>query len=650
MSRLLHLGHQVRSVTRVAGGAPWFVVGTMSDLPAMPRCRQERLPGRGNTMKTEGSLGMEKDKRQSGAPEQVTDSGESQRASRPAPGKVTRTSRLRSSGPAVQRKTTAPAPGSGGPPARSAWDLTMDPWMDAAHRGVTALLERGHEDAGPVQAKGLADTPGGDDSKARRTYPWIGTIIPWSADLRAKPEKSPGDPHRDTLADLPRGSEVRVVANTGGWLRVEVSVDGKMLEGYVSQDLVRYASAVELPPLVVTARTPTLREALVTLKRAETARRVQGSAYKPSKDEAQAIDAALEAVTEDGRYAVDRTSYAVSFAASKDKIKIESIEDFILFVEEVERQYPTASPGQIASEIRQIWFSDSNWELLSAGDGISKTDIESEPNPIAKKFDMAELSPSAKDLRAGKTNKRLSTPMGTVDISHVLAGIDTRLNGFPAEYPKATLAAHGHDGGESELKYDALKKATGGDSRDFATWAGDAGQAYADFLVSRYVKSEEAPLTHFMSQAMDDDALLGDIHGYIAIDVWKSVPRAESPTGGTRTVSNILRDLYLVSVDKSKKGKTCQSFFEKASGKTSEELKDFIRERTVAFARPWFAKKAVDHRGIWESRGWTKSGILENALEEFDRVHTAHVSSGAAKDQVDTIIDEILKRLGDELK
>ena len=78
------------------------------------------------------------------------------------------------------------------------------------------------------------------------------------------------------------------------------------------------------------------------------------------------------------------------------------VSDFILFVEEVERQYPTATPGQIASEIRQIWFSDANWELLSAGDGISKTDIESEPNPIAKKFDMADLSPSAKDLRAGK--------------------------------------------------------------------------------------------------------------------------------------------------------------------------------------------------------------------------------------------------------
>ncbi len=77
----------------------------------------------------------------------------------------------------------------------------------------------------------------------------------------------------------------------------------------------------------------------------------------------------------------------------------------------------------------------------------------------------------------------------------MLAGIDTRLNRFPGQYLEATLDAHGHDDGDSELKYDTLKKATGGDSRDFATWAGDAGQAYGDFLVSRYVRSETASLT-----------------------------------------------------------------------------------------------------------------------------------------------------------
>jgi hypothetical protein len=102
---------------------------------------------------------MKKDERQRGGPEQVADSREPQRASHPAPGKVTRTSRLSPTrGPAMQRKAAAPAPGAAAPQARSGWDLTMDPWMDAAHRGVTALVESG-QDAEPIQAMGLEETP-----------------------------------------------------------------------------------------------------------------------------------------------------------------------------------------------------------------------------------------------------------------------------------------------------------------------------------------------------------------------------------------------------------------------------------------------------------------------------------------------------------
>lgn len=106
---------------------------------------------------------MEKDERQSGGPEQVAGSREPQRVSRPAPGKVTRTSRLSPSrGPAVQRKAAVPTSGAVGPQARSLWDLTMDPWMDMAHRGVIALTDRRHDMvqvAGPIQAKGLPESP-----------------------------------------------------------------------------------------------------------------------------------------------------------------------------------------------------------------------------------------------------------------------------------------------------------------------------------------------------------------------------------------------------------------------------------------------------------------------------------------------------------
>ena len=278
------------------------------------------------------------------------------------------------------------------------------------------------------------------------------------------------------------GQELNMGAESG-WLHVQVELGATTRTGYISQELLEYDHVVSL----------SLREALVVLKRAETAFRSNAKGGN-STEKAAWMTLARETVQATGKYRVDQNTYTVSFASSKERIKIDTIEDFILFVEEVERQYPEAGPHQVAAEIRQVWFADANWEMLSAGTGINQgstfVDIESKPNPIAVRFDMGDLSPSAKDLANGKKNKRLLTAMGSVDISHVLAGIDTRLNGFPSAYPKACLQQRGHDDDDAQLKYEILKTASGGDSRDFATWAGDLGQAYADFLVSRYVEHE----------------------------------------------------------------------------------------------------------------------------------------------------------------
>jgi hypothetical protein len=98
---------------------------------------------------------MEKGDRKYGESAQGAGARAPQPASRPAPGKVTRTSQVSGRGAAVQRAPMAPAPGGTQAPSRSLWDHTMDPSMDAAHRGVTALAERGSapvpgSDAGQV--------------------------------------------------------------------------------------------------------------------------------------------------------------------------------------------------------------------------------------------------------------------------------------------------------------------------------------------------------------------------------------------------------------------------------------------------------------------------------------------------------------------
>ena len=53
------------------------------------------------------------------------------------------------------------------------------------------------------------------------------------------------------------------------------------------------------------------------------------------------------------------------------QVEVSTIEDFILFVEQVERQYPSATPNEVVSEIRQLWFSDVNGEILVSSEGIS---------------------------------------------------------------------------------------------------------------------------------------------------------------------------------------------------------------------------------------------------------------------------------------
>ena len=342
-----------------------------------------------------------------------------------------------------------------------------------------------------------------------------------------------------------------------------------------------------------------------------------------------------------------RTTWQVSFNRKAGvKIKIDTIEDFILFIEAVEQQYPAAKPRDVVSEIRELWYSDVNWELLVSSEGIrdgGAVDIDTAPNPVALMFDMKDLAPAS-------GGKRLATRMGEVDIGHLMAGIDAALSGFPPSYPKSNLSAHGHDDSDAELKYQTLSKASGGDSRDFTTWAGDLGQAYAEFLVSRYVKSEKKPLTDFVSDKAPDAELLGDIHGYIAQEVWKKAPASASPTGGEFKISNVVRDLYLVDTSAGPGGATYRDSMEIVSGKTGADLRTFVRDRSIAFARPWFAKKAVEHRGWLGSSGFTKKGILGDALAEFDTTHTSHDAAASPADKIDSPVDHFMKMLADSVK
>jgi hypothetical protein len=527
------------------------------------------------------------------------------------------------------------------PPARRARERTADGSADvlrlqraAGNRAVTRLLAR----APKTEERAPA-------------VPWRGEVTAsWNAALRRRPSKDPANPYEGIVADLERGTEVIVVGQERGWLRAEVTVGGKKLAGYISRELVRHVGpVVQAPPPIDLSQPLDLgvlvpSAAFVALKRAAN-RRIAIPDWEPTKEERRELDLAADTLENSGRYLVDRSTFAVSFASSSyGKLTVTTIEDFILFVEAVENEYPQATPGEVAGEIRQIQFAGGNWETLLNSPGISDggrpVDIENPANPIAKRFDIAAL----------KANHKLTTAYGDVDVLHVVAGIDAALNGSP----KSAASVEEED----QLKFKTMTAAHGGDPRDFATWSGDLGQAYADYLSARHVEGKkDAKLLRHLESAAPPAELLGDIHGYIALNVFNRTPPPVRTgwfmTGQDATVSNVLRTLYLVRKHGTAGAATYQSLLEEASGKSGGDLKAFVTARAVAFARIWYVKNAKSARGDFGSAkhagSLDKSVILEGLLKEFDALHADNERNAAPEDQLGTVIGRFLPMLGGSL-
>jgi len=483
-------------------------------------------------------------------------------------------------------------------------------------------------------------------TKTAHEVPWRGEVsATWNAALRRAPVKDADHPYDNILADLPKGTSVTVVGEERGWLHAEVVVDGKKLTGYISHELVRFTGPVITPPtepagpLVIDMGLFGTRAAFVALKQAEN-RRLAVPDWTPTADEQRDLDRATDTLEATGRYAVDHTTFAVTFLQGGGKIKVESIEDFVLFVETVEKQYPQATPREIAGEVRQIWFGGANWEALLNSPGVTvggkAVDIEHEPDPIAQIFDIPSLK---------STGHKLATGFGDVDISHVVAGIDAALSGAAVEPGDPDSDAH--------LKWQTLSTADTGDPRDFVTWSGDLGQAYAEYLAARYVDGKRGRLLAYVESKASAEQLLGDIHGYIAVQVFRDTPMNVG-TGWWRegqgaTVSNILRTFYMVEKTGSAGAGTYENSVEKVSGKSGAEMREFVLDRSLAFARPWYAKVAEGSRGgvtSWlHDPSVSKEGILSGLMVEFDQQHAKNERDADEIDRLGTVIDRFLPML-----
>lgn len=526
-----------------------------------------------------------------------------------------------------------------------------------------------HELTHVVQQRGGGDVVQRQDKPRKSDRPdptiesWIGSVNTWSIALRRTPDGN-------TIADLPKGSYAWVIGTSGGWLQVNAAVNGKELSGYVSQELLDYVQ-----PAVLKSYEQSLRpgdidvaKAYLIMNQMEIATVRQGGSPLVSLGEQRKVGIARQVLLRSGKYSVDPQTYHVSLIQRAGaKVKIDTIEDFILFVEDVERTYPSATINEVVSEIREIWFADTNWELLVSSHGITNgksgkaqfEDIETEPNPIAKKYNMKDLAPGVDPTTGVAPKKRVSTRYGPIEISHVIAGIDAALSPMPQAYPKSLLADKGHDNDDAGLKYSTLMNASGGVTRDFATWSGDLGQGYADYLYERYFNDNEAASLHsYMQNDAALSALLGDIHGYVAVRVSNNIPLEQSPIMGPRSkLSEVLRDMYLVPKDypvgggKKAELRTYLSYFLDITGKKPGEIEAYVIDRSKRFARPWYAKAVVQGRSDVGNffHGGSKSAVLQNALEKFDEADEKNESEANAGNLLKSEVQQFLAQLNEKV-
>jgi hypothetical protein len=140
--------------------------------------------------------------------------------------------------------------------------------------------------------------------------------------------------------------------------------------------------------------------------------------------------------------------------------------------------------------------------------------------------------------------------------------------------------------------------------------------------------------------------------------VWQNTPpnvrTAWFPIGLDATVSDVLRTLYLVDKTGTAGAGTYQSFFEQASGKAGPDVKKFIVERSLAFARPWYAKTAVAARGkigtVWHGGSTDDVTLLEDLMKEFDAKHAENETSAPAENQLGTLIGNFVPMLAGSVR
>lgn len=131
------------------------------------------------------------------------------------------------------------------------------------------------------------------------------------------------------------------------------------------------------------------------------------------------------------------------------------------------------------------------------------------------------------------TALRNSQVVGGHDMGHLLTGLDAMLNP-----------------GEVFLSMGRISLATGLANEEWATWAGDAGSAAAEFAVDTYANTVTGTMPDYFSRFAGVDDLLGNLDSYAIRAGLTGLPPAtqlQQPVRLSGTFSDLLMQYFRIS-------------------------------------------------------------------------------------------------------
>ena len=261
-----------------------------------------------------------------------------------------------------------------------------------------------------------------------------------------------------------------------------------------------------------------------------------------------------------------------------------NMNDFIALVERIERAYPTLAWQDVTSKIRMEHYPGRGGE----GSGIMRSftwdDLIDEQDEVAP---LKAPPAAAADIAALRSTQSVNHNGQTIDIGHVLTGVDSM--NFPET--AGIFSNHNMSGPAA------------------ATWSGDVGSALVNWAVNAPLNdASDARKARYYNDFAGIDDMLGDYDG-INIGGMASIPRSAP-------LSQRLRTYYVTNATTGASRRfhnfCAVSGFDVQNGRLTGTARAYIRQQILNFARGFNVKGSILDGFIMGGGGMGGYGGMQN--------------------------------------